>query len=453
MKPASNVPLAPRLPSQTKKIVKLIVWTLTVVVLLASIGLVVKYDFLYLHFGYDRVRAEFDATSLGSLPSLAELSVSPNPAWTLLAGINYPGPDRDSIIGASESASERTARLRRRLGRISLEQKEAIERASRMDSFAFPLSQGPGQQSRWSLAQSINQIVRDLCLESELRMIEGNNQASIAALQKAILLTNLVDSDPTLLGDHLASGWRLTVLVFSKKLALAGKQDAAFLRALSTALARMDCQTSPVLSLRYEARTSLFALANLGYRADWIEALTTEEPYAGEAIYNEALVFAYGAESIPAPKSILAKSISIPLMKFWIAAARHVDECGDDLTELKKRLKRESQVLSQGGASSRLAGHGVRESAVVLDVTPQSTAILLTFRAMLLLQAAKAEGRGKLRMTDLPGEFPDPFREGSSLQSRWEGDRPTVWSVGTDGLDQNGEPYDDVVATLPATKS
>ena len=85
MKPASNVPLAPRLPSQTKKIVKLIVWTLTVVVLLASIGLVVKYDFLYLHFGYDKVRAEFDATSLGSLPSLAELSVSPNPAWTLLA--------------------------------------------------------------------------------------------------------------------------------------------------------------------------------------------------------------------------------------------------------------------------------------------------------------------------------------------------------------------------------
>lgn len=319
-------------------------------------------------------------------------------------------------------------------------------------------------QGDWSqgtymdLAQGmpLKSMIRDLAIRAEIKIIEGDKAGALSDFRTMCRISEMSSQEPTLIAMLVSCALRAMVCTYARKFGSYMLNDSEFLFSLSNELAAVQSGPDMVNAIRGEAYFSVWHLRNLKLLGGWIKALSQPDEYFSEMEEPKYKgPFAPDGEI----KGMAAKAMAVKTFKFYKDLYSVLKEDQNWLTANPKISKRVNEASRDESLSGKLLSYSVGIYDRILNAPAKSQATVLTARASLMLMAFAAEGKGKLKINDLPGEWLDPYT-GKPLLSAWSGNALKVWSVGEDGKDDGGAttnpsgfgPPWDIVAELPFGK-
>jgi hypothetical protein len=311
------------------------------------------------------------------------------------------------------------------------------------------------QGTYMDLAQGmpLKSMIRDLATRAEIKIIEGDKTGALSDFRAMCRISEMASQEPTLIAMLVSSALRAMVCAYARKFGSYKLNDSEFLISLSNELVAIESGPDMVNAIRGEAYFSVWHLRNLKQLGGWLKALSPPDfdmDALDEPKYKGP--FAEDGEI----KGIAAKAMAVKAFRFFTDLQTILKEDQNWLTENPKITARVNKAIKDGSLSGRMLSYNVGIYEQILNGPAKNRATVLTTRAALMLMAFEAEGKGKLKVSDLQGEWLDPYT-GKTLLSSWKGNVVKVWSVGEDGKDDGGAttnptgfgPAPDVTAEMP----
>lgn len=361
------------------------------------------------------------------------------------SAVAYADPKFDNVRTNKEE-------LKKLLDGRKAELNAAVE-AAKLKHLVWEADWSQGTYMDLAQGMPLKSMIRDLATRAEIKIIEGDKTGALSDFRAMCRISEMASREPTIIAMLVSTALRAMVCAYARKFGSYKLNDSEFLISLSNELAAIESGPDMVNAIRGEAYFSVWHLRNMKLLGGWIKALSSpddewtemEEPkYKGP--------FAQDGEI----KGMAAKAMAVKAFRFFTDLQTILKEDQNWLTANPKITARVNKAIKDGSLSGKLLSYNVGIYEQILNVPAKNQATVLTTRAALMLMAFKAEGKGKLKVSDLQGEWLDPYTA-KPLLSSWNGNALKVWSVGEDGKDDGGAttnpsgfgPAPDVTAEMP----
>lgn len=311
------------------------------------------------------------------------------------------------------------------------------------------------QGTYMDLAQGmpLKSMIRDLAIRAEIKIIEGDKAGALSDFRAMCRISEMSSQEPTLIAMLVSCALRAMVCTYARKFGSYMLNDSEFLYSLSNELAAVQSGPDMVNAIKGEAYFSVWHLRNMKQLGGWLKAISPPDDNMTELDEPKYTgPFAMDGEI----KGIAAKAMAVKAFRFFTDLQTILKKDQNWLTANPKITKRVNEAIKDESLSGRMLSFNVGIYEQILNAPAKNQATALATRASLMLMAFEAEGRGKLKISDLQGDWLDPYT-GKALLSAWSGNSLKVWSVGEDGKDDGGAttnpsgfgPPLDIVAELP----
>ncbi|HEY1173189.1 MAG TPA: hypothetical protein VGH19_17605 [Verrucomicrobiae bacterium] len=348
-------------------------------------------------------------------------------AFPLMVGIPPTGPWFDSY--SKSNILSRTnpipALARAELARVISSNQNALKllyEGSQLSTARYPVNLTAGYNTLLPHATQLRDAVRLLCLESLHHTVENHPQAAIDSLIVSLKAASSLSDEPTLI-SHLVQ--------------IAGYFTTC--TALENILNRTALPPSLLKPLLMELETAENALnlprAMTGERAMALEIFNNSQRIA-KASFEQSLISSFYEITGLNEQDFALHTV---LMEQSIAASgKPAEQITAAFAEVDKALR-----IQVADAKLRLRITRITIPALLKagERNVTARAYLRLARAALLLHIYQSEHAGDLpeNLTSIPGIPLDPF-DASPLRYRKTATGFDLWSIGPDGLDNDGKP-------------